>query len=300
MANVGLYNIGQNAGANAAKVVIQRPEAPSAQKANNISTPARIKSDDVKAPAAQEKRTQPADNVRTERDTRALDEEQGRVVSRSDDGDTVRVSEVGEEKLEDDRFGKVVSLNDDDEDAAQTVGEKAREQIREAAERIANDGGKETQSAAEMARKAEERRAHIMENIREEGVGRNDEKARTIEIEVNRDLDEAAGVKRQTNSFAGVSDSDLERMYRTGEISKADYDKEMNAREARETEQGENAAQVSQTLAADQALLRQAQNAATAINAAFNEDSAQTPDASARIKAMTAIEDIGLPNANER
>jgi len=122
------------------------------------------------------------------------------VVAVSEDGDTVQVSEEGNEKLEDQARGSVKRLDQQEEpQAAQVLEEQAR-------------AAREMREAIQAAREA---RAQSREESREQA---GEEQAREEET-------------REITSFAGYTNTQLERLYRDGAISRHDYEQEMEARE---------------------------------------------------------------------
>ncbi len=212
------------------------------------------------------------------------------LVSVSDDGDTVQVSRESETRLEDAQTSQVVikqereALNQADqanwtnpsdhaefmkpeeEDFALEKEQEEEEMQEELAPSI-------TEQRVENAKKTEAR-----EEMREEAIEASE--ART------------APSQNGSVSYTGVSDSELERMYLTGEISRLDYDQEMEAREEQEEAQ---AAENSQT----QEQFRTALEAGTEVEmteetmaGAYGQESSDTIPASARVAAMQALQDF--------
>lgn len=162
------------------------------------------------------------------------------VIAVSKDGDTVQASEKSIERLEEDAFGHMEVRRD------QTAADDITQEAIAKSEETALEGT-ETQQAI-----AESREETLLSNTRTEeaieastertlnGTSRTEE---AIEAGNERAEEEEAeeAYEQKLQSFQGISDMKLEQMYLQGEISKIDYDQEMESREeAREAEDQEN------------------------------------------------------------
>ena len=160
------------------------------------------------------------------------------VISVSEDGDTVQATKDSRDRLAEDAFGRVeVRRESDDEEERETTGEVTDQATTESAETAIE--GTESKQAIE------ERNSRILENdtkteeaidesVKEQllGTSRTD-----FAIEEGNKRAEEEEEEEEYNqklaSYTGISDQKLEQMYLQGEISRMDYDKEMEAREER-------------------------------------------------------------------
>ena len=168
------------------------------------------------------------------------------VISVSEDGDTVQATKDSRDRLAEDAFGKVeIKREPEDEEEKEAVGEVTDKAMEESAETAIE--GTESKQAIE------ERNSRILENdtkteeaidesVKEQlsGTSRTD-----FAIEEGNKRAEEEEEEEEYNqklaSYTGISDQKLEQMYLQGEISRMDYDKEMEAREERrEAENNEN------------------------------------------------------------
>ncbi len=169
-------------------------------------------------PAVQPEQPRPEE---TAAEQKREDKELENVVSISKDGDTVQVKPESSQKLEDDAFGTVIKLPDDaekeKEETAQQIkeNEKRREELEEAIERNQEAAERRAENAEKQAGEAKEDQDELLGNI---------------------------------TSYAGYTDSQLETMYLKGDISKIDYDKEMNSREERREAEATNTTEFNQTM----------------------------------------------------
>ncbi|MCR4909574.1 MAG: hypothetical protein K5985_12160 [Lachnospiraceae bacterium] len=216
-------------------------------------------------PAVQPEQQRPEEVAREEkREAEELDD----VVSVSKDGDTVQVKPESAQKLEDDAFGTMIRLSDDDEEEkAETEqqvkeNEKRREEIEEAVER--------NREAAERRAENAEKQAGEAEEDQEELLGNNN-----------------------ITSYAGYTDSQLETMYLKGDISKIDYDKEMTAREERREAETTNTAEFNQTMTANALQERKVEISEESLKLAFaptaNNETIRPED---RVDIVEKLQDV--------
>ena len=226
---------------------------------------------------------------------RALDEAQkstGRledVVSVSRDGDTVQASKSSLEKIEEEKDGqffiKPKDENTDEEDTERTnenrsTFEEERQAKIDAIRKM----------RAELAIEAMAERTVEKANSVLQGNGEEDEDEETQAVGAA-----AAG----TNSFAGVSDADLEALYLKGEISKADYDKEMKSREMEEEARDANDTSFSREMSNTGAVANQARQDEIEIEGAFSENASNTLTAAQRVGIVDAMQDFSSGNNDQ-
>ncbi|MBR1599094.1 MAG: hypothetical protein IJ661_09315 [Lachnospiraceae bacterium] len=235
---------------------------------NNPVTPAKVNnSSNIKAvdtPEIQKEDRIEDSKSSEERRERIREELLENVVSVSEDGDTVQVSDDGADKLED-----VVNQADiyDEETPINEL--------------------KPDSYYVEMTKAAQEdKKIDILDNEKNIIVEDSDD--------VNSTLNTVDSDDKVTNitSFNGYTDTQLEQMYLKGEISKYNYDQEMNARETeREELQDNNENASKQVMATVNGMERVSQDAAQ-IKQAFAEDSVTAPDAAQRVEIMSTLQDF--------
>ena len=172
------------------------------------------------------------------------------MISVSKDGDTVQATEKSRERLEEDAFGHVEVRQDQaDRQNRTAVGEVTEEAIEERT-RTAIDGSETQQAIAESVddRLVEGTRTDeaIAEAVEREvtGTSRTEEAIELGNERAEQEEAEKEYVEKLT-SYEGISDMKLEQMYLEGEISKIDYDQEMESREAEREAENDNAQQFS-------------------------------------------------------
>ena len=176
------------------------------------------------------------------------------IVSRDKDGDTLAVSKAGENDLDESRQGNVT-----EKDAEKTNG---RDDVR-------------TNLSDEAARRAEQSREARIELIAEQRAAR--EAAREKAAEQAMEQRQAQGAEEnkaaapEINSFAGVTNNQLEQYYLEGRISRNDYENEVSAREERVKAKEEKAAENSADLAKLDEVKRNVQEGEEAIANANGE-----------------------------
>lgn len=254
---------------------------------NNPVTPAKVNNpSNIKAidtPEIQQK-----DRVKDSiEDSKASEERRERireellenVVSVSEDGDTVQVSDDGADKLED-----VFNQTDIYEEETPT------------------NEFKPDSYYVEMTKAAsEEKKLDAIEDDRITEVFNNqDPNLESAQIDDSNDIelnptlnsDDTDNTKTNITSYNGYTDTQLEQMYLKGEISKYDYDQEMDAREAeREDQQDNNEDASKQVMATVNGMERVSQDASQ-IKQAFAEDTVTTPDAAQRVEILSTLQDF--------
>ena len=225
------------------------------------------------------------------------------VVSMSEDGDTVQASKPGIDRLEEDEnVGRVVVKN---KEQAERPGRQGQEEDSEAEAAGETQSRKSAIDQVEQAKKSVQasqvRRRELAERRME-----NAERAREAIIERLK-ADELAKERKETNSeqtaqlsnFVGFSDSEMERLYLTGAISKADYDKEMEQRADRE----ESIEKESRTIEVDTlrsiAISERAERDSMEMKLIFSENSSSRLKPEQRAEIVDTLEDFPLKSKND-
>ncbi|MCR5650273.1 MAG: hypothetical protein K6F86_03745 [Lachnospiraceae bacterium] len=236
------------------------------------------------------------------------------VVSVSEDGDTVQVTEESSERLEEDAFGKMavrsennaVENRDDTErreetgniqtvqNTADTKNDKnekntpspTRERIEKAADPNKPDPAKERLKAQ---RESDERRKEIIKDMVKSD--KNEKDADRIN-----DKKEEQKVQQNITTYTGYTKEQLQKMVRDGQISQNDYNKEMDARKERTEEAVDRNNEFSRDMAADIAKEEQAERTAQEMRTVFSEDSNDVPDAETRAEVLNRLQDFNLNN----
>lgn len=216
-----------------------------------------------------------ADTEKPETKKQEKEEELQNVVSKSEDGDTVQVGEKSSEKLEDLKFGRMDVLPKDEE-------KKDEEK---------------TGALPGSDRRSEEQKAAAIKEREKEEREKTEEKK---QAEENKQLEENKQIennKQTVTSFSGLTEDQIEAMYRKGEISKQEYDKQIELKESlKETEEqteGDTTKMVKGLLSSED----KAERDSLELKTVFSEDSSDKTEAAARISIMDTLEKnlLGLP-----
>ena len=170
------------------------------------------------------------------------------LVSVSEDGDTVQVSEEANEAYEDDAFGKVVVKEDQPD-----------------------------QNQMEIASTAV--------NIEPVYIDFSAEEPEPIP-----DVEDVA----QVASYAGYTDSQLELMYRDGEISQYSYEREMEARAERREGTAEEDTAFSEEMTGRVADLQENRRTLEEVEGLYDANSADVLAARTRAEILAQLQDIPL------
>ncbi|MBR5115640.1 MAG: hypothetical protein IK096_01110, partial [Lachnospiraceae bacterium] len=179
------------------------------EDAPKIDQPER-KQPEVGRPETDEKKPDRAEQRQPERE---LDH----VIAVSKDGDTVQASDEAIREL------------DEEEQDGRVIGDPAnqRQEVENSSE------SRQELLELELERSAEIREA-LIEAAQEEHEARREEALEGQPNAVLADEKETIAEEGQINSFIGYSDAELERLVLQGDISRTDYNKEMESREAKE------------------------------------------------------------------
>ena len=152
------------------------------------------------------------------------------VIYTSEDGDTVQVKPEANERLSDGFVFNKTDRTQKEETIDIAVNEKEdKGLIKEEKENAVKEAEK---SAAEIEERREEKVEEMIKASQEE----SDKRKEAAKEALAKEADDKAADKALDNkvNFAGVSDSELERMYLTGRISSYDYNSEMASRKENE------------------------------------------------------------------
>ncbi|MBR5116381.1 MAG: hypothetical protein IK096_04880, partial [Lachnospiraceae bacterium] len=212
-----------------------------------------------------------AEKVEQRQPERELDH----VIAISKDGDTVQASDEAIRELdEEEKDGRVIG---DPANQRQEVenGSESRQELLE----------------LELERSAEIREA-LIEAAQEEHEARREEALEGQPNAVLADEKETIAEEGQINSFIGYSDAELERLVLQGDISRTDYNKEMESREAKEEARKEELADFSLDTTRNYAERAREQMREREIETAFSNEVNETLDAGERAQVLQAMQRI--------
>lgn len=249
------------------------------------------------------------------------------VIAVSKDGDTVQATDESMERLAEDSFGHMEVRQDQNQAQAQNqvqaqnqtqTQDQAQNQIQtqdqtqtgqvteEAISRssqTAIEGTESRQAIEESIDKARTNTSRTEEAI-SQSVDRtvNGESRTEQAIEAgNKKADEEEAEEeylQKLSSYQGISDMRLEQMYLQGEISKTDYDQEMESRkEEREAESEEDAAFENKMTGAA-VLMDGAQRDLDQITTAFSDEANNTISAEDRMEIIETLDAQNAQNFN--
>ena len=263
--------------------------------------------------------TKPAEGAQKTAQNPAVEEKKAEeilenVISVSEDGDTVQATDESMDRLEEDAFGRVVVENTEAQENTRTAqGEEnittndltsqsiaaandlnkpdpTKERLQEANDPNKPDPTKERLQEANDPNKpnpTEERlKAMIKEQIKaDERENFNTEKR-----------EQQVQDQKQITSYAGYTDVQLEQLYREGEISRNDYEQEMDSRKERaeEIQSGnrEFNEQMAENISDEERVERQGQELETV----YSPDSSDAITARSRDEILSSLQDFSLNN----
>ncbi len=241
------------------------------------------------------------------------------VVAVSEDGDTLQVSEEGNEELLESRDGSFAVRTGGDgaqEDVTGTYGPKSKNELQEIdapeiaserreapkppepsteelqerlTERIQEEAAEKSKEARETAAR-EARDARAMEDVRmpDSRETRAEEPENAQETQEAVEEKETQRMAERITTYAGISNQQLEQMYRDGQISQYDYNSEIEAREARREEMRAEMEDANQDAAEFERLERNTENASDAIRTATSDEANETLTAEQRLDMIEA------------
>ena len=253
---------------------------------NNISTPATT-------PAVQPSRegAQQPDRVRPGEEQPALAPAYENIVSVSEDGDTVQASPESMQELEDEAFGTVVErtpVNEEEEEEENAVNAEEENQPARTEENDENAYDPIEVQQEEARRRAEIREERAMEERRAELEA---EAAQNAPVRVQAENEEREAMEgSRITSFNGYTDTQLRSLYLSGEITRADYDAEMQNREEANSEEIAEVQSENQQFSRDMSTYAGLENQSA--NDAVQLEEAYSPTANDNIRAADRIDMI--------
>ncbi len=259
---------------------------------------------------------------------RRREEQREDVVAVSEDGDTVQVSEEGNEELLESRDGSFALRRNSEEQTEvernAAYGTQASNMQEIDAPEIEPErpespppppppeSSPEPSTEEMQERLTEELRAQTAEKTEqprqpeaEEVQVEQEAAARTTENDNVQEAVEAAE-KRETErtaetitTYAGISKQRLEQMYRDGQISQRDYNRVIEAREARMEELRSDMEDVNEDTAGYETLERNTENTANAIRSATGDEANETLTAEQRLDMIEAAQNNNKDNLQE-
>ena len=258
------------------------------------------------------------------------------VVSVSEDGDTVQATDESMERLEEDAFGKVVAQGNDENRNTVTgqdidtredeIPEDDRLKTQASAENQTKNTQsenvqKDTQTVQEQTDNPTKQRLEeandpdridpTKERLKEandpnkpdpvkeriEAQKKRQERAEArAEIRENIDTTKDAAAKTGKATFNGYTDAQLEQMYIKGEISRNDYDREMDARKERAEEIQSGNREFNKEMAAEIAAEELTTRQGEEVKTVYSPDSSDTLTAKTRDEILTGLQDFSLNN----
>ena len=251
---------------------------------------AEINSLQTNIPAAEPTVVQKPEPVRTTVETadeglresspeKVAERELDNVVAVSEHGDTVQVSEEGEERLETEAS---LAAADEEESAAQILLEQDEES--ESAAQILLEQDEESESAAEILLEQNEAAAVSRESNVTEAMQRQ------------RELENEENFEAESTNYAGYTDQQLEQMYMKGEISQSDYQREIDSREERVEAMQQQNSENSEELTSAISEGERASRITGAVEGALASDNETNVSAQTRIDMVNAAENLDNDN----
>ena len=200
------------------------------------------------------------------------------VIAKSKDGDTVQVSENSAEKLSEDAFGRmdIIGRDTDQEDNGTVVDAQVSAIASEADGRNADEKVIPNISAA-VAAPAPKPEIETSEDKEKE-----EEAVKAVES----DTDDQPKI----TSFAGYTEDQLKQMYQKGEISKRDFDKQMELKESLKEETQGDDSETSKMVQGVLGLENVGKQEAEELKTVFSEDTSDRISTEQRIAVMDALE----------
>ncbi len=228
------------------------------------------------------------------------------VIAVSKDGDTVQATDESRERLAEDAFGHMeVRQGQETENGNQNqtvTGEVTEEAIEERTQ-TAIEGSETQQAIAESVNDRLVNGSRSEEAIAESIDRTLNGTSRTEEaIEAGNERAEQEEAEREYNeklaSYQGISDMMLEQMYIKGEISKTDYDKEMESREEIREAEGIDNAQFSNEMTGAAVLQESGQRDLQEIETAFSPEANDNLSGEQRMEILETLEAQQAQNFN--
>ena len=224
-------------------------------------------------------------------------EELDHVIAVSKDGDTVQASDEAIRELdEEEQIGRMIS--DPDNARIRKEQEEKGPQTREELLELELERSEEIRKAQieQVQEESKERREAALQQAteEEEPAGPQEEPNAVLA-----DEKQTIAEQGQVSSFIGYSDAELERMYLQGNISKHDYDQEMENRAAKEEARKEELADFSIDTSANIAEAEETERAGQEIEQAFSDEANERLDAATRAQVLQTMQRTQAPEDND-
>ncbi len=249
---------------------------------NEIRTPGKRESSAVDSAISRKQDKQAADSGREIAEQRR-EANLENVVSRSEDGDTVQVSDDGEKELTDSRSGSVVELE-------RMAAEEPRDE-RTAEEDIELQTVSTPEIEPIKAPEIEPIEVPEIEPIEvelpetEAAAAATATTAPETEEQPVRETESDTNVRENITSFAGYSDQQVEQMYLEGEISQNTYNREIERREDVRAAESADSTRLNETMGGLEAESKRVERADFAIETAI-ESGNEKISVDERLKAI--------------
>ena len=238
------------------------------------------------------------------------------VISVSEDGDTVQATDESMERLEEDAFGRVVVEREGDENArtvnteenittAQSERNTSVEKNAEAEDDTTVNPTQERLEEANDPNRIDPTKERLEEA---EDPNRPDPAKERIEAEIKRqeraeerenfnlEKEEQETNEAQITSFKGYTDQQLEQLYIKGEISRNDYEQEMDSRQERAEAVQEGNREFNREMAEDISEQESVQRQGQELETVYSPDSSDTLSARTRDDILTGLQNFSLNN----
>lgn len=208
----------------------------------------------------------------------------------SEDGDTVQVSPEGNDRLELDKFGKVVTPKEmSKEEAAAKAEKKAQEKKIE--EKKEEEKKLEAKEALKETLQKAEKKAEQLKNF---DIHKSDDKKADQRAQ---QFDDEQELITQPVSTVGRTETQIKQMYAQGDISKNEYDRAIEIREDRKEDIRENGRQFSEDSAEVNTKKEQVNQDAIEMEELFAPDASQTIEAATRAEILSTLQDFAIKDS---
>jgi len=200
------------------------------------------------------------------------------IVSVSEDGDTVQVSEKSMDRLEEDRFGKL-TLKEFVEETVQDSFGKENEDAKEIREMMEEEAQKVKEMQQDFLKQQDAARNRIKEIMQEQIKADSSQKEEKQETVIDIPV-----------STMGRTVSELEQMFMRGDISRNEMDQAIGRQEQRREEFLQQEDRFTTETAGVVGLMVKQKNDAIEIKEIFGENGSDVIDAAARTEIMEALQ----------
>ena len=221
----------------------------------------------VQAGKEQQVEKKQTDSIQEEKEQKEKRKEQlENIVSVSEDGDTVQVSEKGQAELEDKEHVRVVA---DSETRQENYAVK-------------------------------QENFDVSADVKKAAADDKDEEAKKAGIVQEDDDEDKPAASKKIMSFSGYTDAQVEQLYRKGEISRYDYEKEMTKREEQLEKKLETGHAFSEEMSENIQTQETAERRSNAVEMAYAADASDTLSPQTRVDAVLQMEELGQEQQEEQ